>query len=276
MSVAEKPRWLSTAEAAAALGVTPKALRLYEARGLVRPQRTEAGWRVYGPEALARLHQIVALKRLGLSLARIGELLQDRLDGLDAVLAVQEQALDARKAEAERALALLRAARARLSRGETLSLDDLTTLTRETTMTKPMTDQEWSEMFDPLARKHFTPEQIEALGARKRDMTQNGGWDEASFHQAWGELIAEAKRLHDPSGPNRGDATTSAAMDLAGRWMAMVERFDGGDPEIRAKSKAMWTEVLSDPVASARMPFEREVWLFVGEANAARLKASTA
>jgi len=76
-------RYLSTAETAAALGVTPRALRLYEARGLVRPLRTDAGWRAYGPEQVARLHQILALKRLGLPLRAIGELLAGRFKALD-------------------------------------------------------------------------------------------------------------------------------------------------------------------------------------------------
>lgn len=267
----DAPRWLSTAETAAALGVTPRALRLYERRGLVRPQRTEAGWRAYGPEALARLHQIVALKGMGLSLARIGELLDGRLRGLDAVLALQEQAIRARKAEAERALSLLAAARARLGAGQTLSLDDLTALTKETTMHKPMTEDEWRAIFDPITAKHYTPEQLETLRARKSALV-GGDHDVEQANEQWGALITEAKQLHDPSRPNRGDPTTPAAMDLAGRWMAMVERFDGGDPDIRARSRAMWTEVLGDPEKSAKLPFDLTVWTFVRDANKARLE----
>ncbi|WGM40327.1 MerR family transcriptional regulator [Caulobacter sp. NIBR1757] len=47
-------RYFSPAEAASRLGVSAKALRLYEQRGLVAPPRTEAGWRAYGPEQMAR------------------------------------------------------------------------------------------------------------------------------------------------------------------------------------------------------------------------------
>jgi len=36
------------------LGVSAKALRLYEQRGLIAPLRTAAGWRVYGPDEMAR------------------------------------------------------------------------------------------------------------------------------------------------------------------------------------------------------------------------------
>ena len=63
-------RFLSPSEAAKRLGVSTKALRLYEQRGLVAPGRTAAGWRAYGPEQMAQAGEIVALRRLGLSLAQ--------------------------------------------------------------------------------------------------------------------------------------------------------------------------------------------------------------
>src|SRR3954466_1534968 len=83
---------LSPTEAARRFGVTVKALRLYESRGLLTPLRSKSGWRTYGPNQIARLHQILALKRLGLSLASIGQLLASA-DTLDGVLALQDQAL---------------------------------------------------------------------------------------------------------------------------------------------------------------------------------------
>ena len=51
--------YLRSAEAARRFGVSGKTLRLYEAHGLLRAERTLAGWRVYGPEQIARLHQII-------------------------------------------------------------------------------------------------------------------------------------------------------------------------------------------------------------------------
>src|SRR5579875_3908271 len=85
-----KVRHFSPAEAAARLGVSVKALRVYERRGLVRPLRTAAGWRTYGPDEIARLHQVMALRSLGLPLSRIAVLLAGRSADLDAVLALQE------------------------------------------------------------------------------------------------------------------------------------------------------------------------------------------
>src|SRR5438270_840922 len=52
-------------------GITAKALRHYERIGLLAPQRTTAGYRLYSERHLDRLEQIVALKFLGLSLREI-------------------------------------------------------------------------------------------------------------------------------------------------------------------------------------------------------------
>jgi DNA-binding transcriptional MerR regulator len=257
-------RHLSTAETASALGVTPRALRLYEARGLVSPLRTGAGWRAYGPEAMGRLHQILALKRLGLSLRAIGELLRGRRIGLEQVLALQEEALAQRQAETLRALELVRRARAQLRGGRDLSVDDLATLTRETTMSDRMTEEEMKALFDPLAQKHFSPDELKALETRKLDAVQQ---QETSAE--WTALIAEARALQA-----RGEPSSPEAVDLARRWMALVNRFSAGDPEVNAKVGAMWKEAMSDPAVSGRLPFDMSLWSFVAEAaKAAKAQA---
>ena len=87
---------------------------------------------------MVRLHQVLALKYLGLPLKRVGELLGDQLAELDAVLLLQETAFRARIADDTRRLELLVAVRQRLAGGETLSVDDLIHLTRETVMTDPI------------------------------------------------------------------------------------------------------------------------------------------
>src|SRR5262249_56450192 len=100
---------LSPAETARRFGVSIKALRLYEQRGLLTPLRSEAGWRTYGPDQIARLHQILALKDLGLSLASIGQLLASA-DTLGTVLALQDQALVQESRRIGRSLTLIRRA----------------------------------------------------------------------------------------------------------------------------------------------------------------------
>jgi MerR family transcriptional regulator, thiopeptide resistance regulator len=249
-------RFLSPSETARRLGVSVKALRVYEAQGLVEPVRTGNGWRAYGPEQVARLHQILALKRLGLPLRAIGELLAGRFKALDTVLEVQEQALRRTKTEAERGLRLLAAARRRLARGETLSMDDLSQLTRETTMTDNRMDpEEYKRVFAPLSAKYFTAE--DEARYRERELAEG-----EAGQQAWDGVIAEGKALlaqgKDPNSPE--------AMDLAVRWMGLLNRFSGGDPAVHTKIEAMWKEALKDDQFREHSPMSLELMEYVGVA----------
>ena len=136
-------QWFGPGETAHKLGVTIKALRVYEREGLVKPQRAQSGWRLYGPSQLARLHQIIVLRDLGLPLDGIRKLLGSR-SRLREVLGLQRQSLMAQRAKVNKALTLIEKAQRQLEEGRDLSLDDLAKLTRETVV------------------QHSTPKQFEA------------------------------------------------------------------------------------------------------------------
>ena len=58
-------------------GISVKTIRYYEELGLIETAgRTEGGFRLFTPEAIARLAFIKRSQRLGLSLQEIGEILQ--------------------------------------------------------------------------------------------------------------------------------------------------------------------------------------------------------
>ncbi|MEO1137242.1 MAG: MerR family transcriptional regulator, partial [Pseudomonadota bacterium] len=80
-----KDEYRTAGETAKLLGVTMKALKVYEDRGLITPQRTEAGWRVYGPEEVETITKILALKSAGFSLSDVKTLLEGRLTVKDAL-----------------------------------------------------------------------------------------------------------------------------------------------------------------------------------------------
>jgi DNA-binding transcriptional MerR regulator len=126
--------WLTAAECARRTGLTVRALRVYERRGLIKPRRTDNAWRLYGAEEISRLHTVIALKRLGLSLTRIVDLCGRGSISLEEALAVQAAGLQDLKDRTERTLGAVAAAQARLARDGALSIDDLTKLIRETDM----------------------------------------------------------------------------------------------------------------------------------------------
>ena len=241
------------------LGVTPKALRVYERAGLVTPLRTSNGWRAYGPDQAARLHQVLTLKALGLPLRRISDLLAGRLASLDSVLELQQRVLETRQAEGVRALTLLAAARACLARHGTLSPADLTQLTRETVMNEKLkTDQDWQEAFEPLIGKHYRPEEIAALGARKLKAFEQAGYDQESFALAWEALFAEVRSLKALK-----DTASPRACALVRRWNEMTGHFIQGDPETSRKIQAVWGEAVEDAALAPRLPISPDEFAFV-------------
>ena len=246
-------RHLSPAETARRLGISPKALRLYEARGLLAPVRSHSGWRASGAKEIATLHHILALKQLGLPLARIAELLSRRPPALDRLLAAQERALSHEHARLGRALRLVRDARAKLAGGTALSTDDLIQLTKETTMTTREQHEVMKTIFDPLVEKHFTEAERAELGART--------YDQAEASRAWDGLMAEAKALMA-----KGDPASPEAKDLARRWMAQVSLFTGGDAALAGKVKALWNEAMANPKAAPKLPLNPEIFAFIDKA----------
>ena len=61
--------------AAEILGVGVQTLRLYEARGLLVPSRTEGGTRRYSADDLARMRRITVLVGEGVNLTGVGRVL---------------------------------------------------------------------------------------------------------------------------------------------------------------------------------------------------------
>ena len=260
---------LSPAETAKRFGISIKALRLYEQHGLLKPSRTANGstgaaWRAYGSDQIARLHQILALKRLGLSLGQIGELLVGE-DALDPILAVQERVLAKDRERITRALTLIRKARAKLASGDILSIDDLATLTQETVVTKQSTAEELREILTPFKQKHLTPQENASLDASIKEW--KSGQPDDVVQKSMKQLLEEAKALMAS-----GDATTAAAMDFARRYRATAEHMKSSLPSsvtaLRPKLKAMMDDARSDPDVSQKL----EVFAFVKKALA-NLKA---
>src|SRR3546814_2663021 len=85
---------LNPSQAAARLGISAKALRLYELHGLLAPPRTAAGWRIYGPAEMARAREIATLRGFGLSLARIARVLDGDPGALAQALTAHQAVLD--------------------------------------------------------------------------------------------------------------------------------------------------------------------------------------
>jgi DNA-binding transcriptional MerR regulator len=122
--VSSSAQFLNPSKAARQLGVSAKALRLYEQHGLITPRRTAAGWRAYGPEEMTRAAEIVSLRALGLSLSHMARVLGDSPQGLELALAAHQATLEGRIGQLAGALERVRDIRAGLAQGKSLTVGE--------------------------------------------------------------------------------------------------------------------------------------------------------
>ncbi|WP_322104671.1 MerR family transcriptional regulator [Paraburkholderia sp. J41] len=78
----DSPALLTVRDAAERLNVTPRTLKYYEERGLVRPSRSEGRYRLYDEQDLEQFSRILRLRALGFSLHGITEMLKRPLEQL--------------------------------------------------------------------------------------------------------------------------------------------------------------------------------------------------
>jgi DNA-binding transcriptional MerR regulator len=106
---------MTIGEAADRAGVTAKAIRLYESKGLIEPvSRTAAGYRTYNPDDVAVLRFIRQAKAVGLKLDEVGRIIDLQRSGQQPCSTVIDL-LDLRLADIDAKLTDLRRLRRTLS-----------------------------------------------------------------------------------------------------------------------------------------------------------------
>lgn len=235
---------LRIGELALRSGLSAKALRLYEQRGLLRPcSHSAAGYRLYGPAAAQRLMQIQLLRRGGFTLAEIARLLQHGDTALGELLAARIDTLQRELADKAQALAALRRTLLHSASSSSPTLDEL--------MEQIAMTQTLKVDFNDAERRQLL-ERAEALGADGMAQAQ----------QAWPQLIAEVRAaMQAGTSPQHADAQA-----LARRWHVLVQAFTGGDAGIARKLGEAYQH---QPQAMAAQGMDPAMFRYIGEAMAA-------
>ncbi|KVV45090.1 MerR family transcriptional regulator [Burkholderia territorii] len=202
---------LKVGELAKRSGLTVRTLHHYHAIGLLTPSaRADNGYRLYDRDDVARLHQIQALRRFGLSLAEIGDYLNQPGTPLVELVAKQIASLDHQLAQAAQLRERLVHLHAQLAAGTEPELADwLTTL-------------ELMTVYD----KYFSEEELARLPMYRKSQTGDAEWI---------ALVADVRALHDAGVPPEDERVRA----LAGRWMALLVRDTNNDPRMLAKLNLM-------------------------------------
>jgi DNA-binding transcriptional MerR regulator len=246
-------QFLNPAEAARRLGISAKALRVYEERGLIEPVRTATGWRTYGPNELARAAEIIQLRALGLSLGEIGGALAGDRHVFARILATREAALQQRIRQLDDALQAIGRLRAGLDRGEHPDAAELTQLLNPPPMTGVAFDLPWpwgGERFElpyikplthivgPLGsgKTRFALRLAEAIPGAAYvgvDRLENGCAKARAKLEAEPELkpkVERALELIADEGGNRSDALMAlfAAIESGGSAALVIDMLEQG------------------------------------------------
>lgn len=199
----------TTAEVARLAGVSARTLRHYDAIGLLEPaSHGHGGLRRYGRPELLRLQQILLLKRLGLRLDTVAEILEGHLEPVEAL---------------RRHAAEIDTERSRLDR----LADTVAATIRQLEGGQPMAPETWFGGLDPATDAQYRDE------ARRR-------WGQAAVERAWAtlqELTPEQRRaipeafndintrlaaLHDAGTPAADPAAQAVTADhyrlVASHW----------------------------------------------------------
>jgi DNA-binding transcriptional MerR regulator len=155
--VTSSSQFLNPSEAAKRLGVSAKALRLYEQRGLIAPVRTAAGWRTYGPGEMVRATEIVALRALGLSLGQVARVLRGEAKSLEPVLSAHQSMLEGRVRQLADTVEKVRRLRADVSRGQMPAAGELQRLLNPSSQFRIVFDLPWPWGGEPFELREIRP-----------------------------------------------------------------------------------------------------------------------
>jgi DNA-binding transcriptional MerR regulator len=206
-STADGGRAYRVREFAALAGVTIRTLHHYDRVGLLKPRRTRASYRVYRDSDLRRLHQILVLKFVGMSLKDIADALENT-SKLEDLLKASRWTVKRKHARLNAILLLL-----------------------EQMQETPAARRDWADLASFVADVgghtilDGSPRQeldaaLQLLGERRLALKVTQ--EEYELNRDIRAAIA------------RGDAPDSpAGQALVARWRDAITRFEGGDPKLR-------------------------------------------
>jgi DNA-binding transcriptional MerR regulator len=225
---------LKVGELAALARLTVRTLHHYDSIGLLQPSaRSDAGYRLYDRDDVARLHQIQALRAFGMSLADIGLYLDSPEGSPLAVVERQLAALDRQMLEAARMREQLQRLRAELANG---GQPDLST---------------WLDSLEQMSmyEKYFTQDELARLPM----------YHDVAVKAQFKGLVDEAQELIR----TRVAPDSEAARAFGRRWLDAFGRGTGGDADLAARINLMAEREQGSPGLPAEVM--RYVMAVIGE-----------
>ena len=229
---------LKVGELAQRSGLTVRALHHYDQIGLLRPSvRSEAGYRLYDRDDVARLHAIQSLHALGVPLKQIGGMLASDGSDLPDIVARQLRSLDQQIEQASALRQRLALLGEMLAAGRQPDVEDwLGTLGRMHTYTQ-----------------YFSPAELRRIV---------GHWPQVA--ERWLALVDQLQAAMDRGTP----PGTLEVQALAQRWMGLMHQWFGGDFDLMRRWGAAYA---ANPAAHGRSVRGPQLQRYIEQATEPRM-----
>jgi MerR family transcriptional regulator, thiopeptide resistance regulator len=197
-------------------GVTVKALRHYDRLGLLQPQRSRSGYRLYTKSDLEHLERIAALKFLGVPLKQIKAVLARSGITLLQALQMQRAVLEGRRHTLGRALRAIKDAEQALASGGAAEA------------------AAWKRIIEVIAMQN----DVEAM---KKYYSEEAWLKRKRHYEQWPSVDVE-NLFREISGVLGEDPSGERAQALKVRWRHILNDTVTGDPEVQAGALAAWKD----------------------------------
>ena len=247
---------LTVGQVAGLVGVSVRTLHHWDEIGLVVPSaRSWAGYRLYGPDDVARIHRVLVYRETGMPLAEVARVLDDPDVDATAHLARQRDLLQARIAHLTRMLRAVDTMMERNSMGENLTPQQQAEIL----------GAEWDPAWQEEAEERWgDSDEWAQAAARKAAMTRQDWARVAEETEALETDLANAMREGVVPGSERANAlaerhrasidrwfdTTYAKQVLIARGYVANSRFTAYYDK-RESGLAAWIEEIIDANAAA-------------------------
>ncbi len=230
MAQAGQTAWYQARAFAELAGVTVRTLHHYDQLGLLKPRRRSSkGYRLYRMEDLERLEQIAALQFLGLSLAEIRQVLEQKAPSIGEELDRQQKALLEKRRLLDGALRAIDEAQVAIHEGKPTAV----LLRRIINAMDQYNDANWM-------MKYYSPSAQKTIAERANSFTPEM---QAAISEAWKQYYRDLAALQEQDDPEGTTAT-----ELASRHRELLAAFTGNDPEVESGLRALYSDRANWPI----------------------------
>ncbi len=173
---------MTSGEIAKKAGVSQKAVRLYDEKGLLKPaDYSEGNYRLYDKESLKILEKIVALKQIGFSLEEIRDnLVAGEASDVEEALRIQLKEMEDKRYRIEKVIAAINRTLDR--KGEKLDWDDVAEMVQNISLDQSADERHWDALKHTENEEDWYVKIFRSLGIRENEKVLDLG---CGFAKLW-------------------------------------------------------------------------------------------